>query len=78
MDVFIEFHGPRRRLIIFGAGHVSHALAALLEPAAMELIVVDDRAEWNTADRFPRARRVRVWDEGAVDGAQGRQARTLR
>ncbi|MBL8746361.1 MAG: xanthine dehydrogenase accessory protein XdhC [Phycisphaerae bacterium] len=64
MDVFLEFCGAARRLVIFGAGHVSSALVSILSAAALEIVVVDDRVEWNTEERFGRARRVRRFDEG--------------
>jgi len=76
MDVFFEYCGPRQRLVVFGAGHVSKALAEVLRAAALELLIVDDRAEWNTHERFPAARRLLSWDEG-VAAATEQHASTL-
>ncbi len=76
MEVFIEYIGPRQRLIIFGAGHVSHELANLLDSAGLELIIADDRPDWNSAERFPRARRVLDWDQ-AIALAHERPHETL-
>jgi xanthine dehydrogenase accessory factor len=64
MDVFFEYHGARLRLVLFGAGHVAHALAGLLVGSPLEVVVADDRAEWNSEARFPHARRVLSWDDG--------------
>jgi xanthine dehydrogenase accessory factor len=64
VDVFYEYRGARARVVLFGAGHVAHALADLLSSAAVEMVVVDDRPDWNSAGRYPRARRVTDWDEG--------------
>jgi xanthine dehydrogenase accessory factor len=65
MDVFLEYCGSRQRLVIFGAGHVAHELTDVLRGSPLEMVVVDDRAEWNSAARFDgRARRVMDWDEG--------------
>lgn len=64
MDVFYEYCGPTSRVVIFGAGHVSQALAELLAAAPIEVVIADDRPDWNTPERFPRARRVLAWDEG--------------
>ena len=64
MDVFFEYVGARQRLVVFGAGHVARELARVLEPAALELVIVDDRDEWNTTERFAGARRVRDFAEG--------------
>lgn len=76
MDVFLEYHGRPVRIVVFGAGHVSSALAELLAPAPVELIVVDDRPDWAAAERFPRARCVRSWEEG-VRLSQEQPASTL-
>jgi len=65
MNVFFEFIGTSRRFVLFGAGHVAHELVAMLEPADLDLVVVDDRADWNTEERFPRCRRVLDFEEGA-------------
>lgn len=66
IDVFFEFIGPRHNVVIFGAGHVGHEIARLLEPAPVRVVIVDDRAEWNTAERFPHARRLMTWDDGVA------------
>ncbi len=76
MDVFFEYHGPRQRVVIFGAGHVSQALVQVLAGAPFEITVVDDRPDWNSAGRFPHARRIAEWDEG-VAAAQQRPDATL-
>lgn len=64
MEVFFEFHGPSRRVVLFGAGHVSEKVASMLRDAPLELVVVDDRPDWNSAERFPGASRVLDWDVG--------------
>lgn len=76
MDVFFEYVGHRQRLVIFGAGHVAQSLAALLAPAPIEVVIADDRPDWNTADRFPGARRILNWDE-AIGAAVEKPAATL-
>ncbi|MFN0010082.1 MAG: XdhC family protein [Phycisphaerales bacterium] len=76
MDVFLEYHGLSARLVVFGAGHVAKALCDLLAFAALEVIVADDRPEWNSAARFPGARRIMDWGE-AVAVAQERGAETM-
>lgn len=45
MEVFVEYLEARQRLFIFGAGHVSQALAPLLSQLAYEVTVLDDREE---------------------------------
>ncbi len=58
MDMFLEFIGPTQRLIVFGAGHVTHALVESLRAAPLEIVVADDRPDWNTEARFPMCRRI--------------------
>lgn len=57
MDIFIEPIAARPRLSIFGAGHVAKPTAALALGSGFEVVVVDEREEWNTEDRFPGCRR---------------------
>ncbi len=76
MQVFFEFVGPRERVVIFGAGHVAQAIVELLEAASLEVVVVDDRPEWNSAERFPGAKRALAWDEG-VEAVSREPGRTI-
>ncbi len=46
---------PRCRLLIVGGGHVGQALGNLAADLDFDVWVLDDRAEYITADRFPRA-----------------------
>ncbi len=53
--VHIEVLEPDPTLLVIGAGHVALALAQASALASMRLVVVDDRAEFLTRDRFPMA-----------------------
>ncbi len=64
MEVLFEYFGPRQRVVLFGAGHVAHELVRLLASAPLEVVVVDDRADWNTEERFPAARRLLSYEDG--------------
>ena len=66
VTVFLEYVGPRQRVVIFGAGHVAKALAVTLEGAPFGLVVVDDRREWNTEENFPGATRLFEWGAGVA------------
>ncbi len=48
---------PRVRLVIVGAGHVGQAVAHLAAQADFDVWVVDDRAQYANAERFPEAER---------------------
>lgn len=55
MQIFCEVLEPGRRLLLFGAGHVSQATAALAARCGFEVVVVDEREEWANEQRFPEA-----------------------
>lgn len=47
---------------IFGAGHVSRALAAALNPLGFRCAIYDDRAEFTAPHHFPTAERLQLCD----------------
>jgi xanthine dehydrogenase accessory factor len=47
-------------VFLFGAGHVSRPVAELAHMVDFRTVIVDDRAEYANADRFPRADEVKV------------------
>jgi xanthine dehydrogenase accessory factor len=55
---------------------VARALAELMAASPLETVIVDDRPDWNSAERFPRARRLLSWDAG-IDAACSEPASTL-
>ncbi|MCS6978118.1 MAG: XdhC family protein [Gemmatales bacterium] len=55
---------PRIRLLIVGAGHVGQAVAHLASQADFDVWVLDDRAAYANAERFPEAQRLIVGDIG--------------
>jgi len=57
MQVFVEPIRGTPRLTIFGAGHVAQPTAALATSVGYEVVVVDERDELNTPERFPGCRR---------------------
>ncbi|MBZ0173076.1 MAG: xanthine dehydrogenase accessory protein XdhC [Phycisphaerales bacterium] len=76
MEVFFEYVGSRHTVVLFGAGHVAFEVARLLGSAPVRTVIVDDRAEWNTEERFACAHRVLDWSEG-VGACRERKAETL-
>ncbi|MFH1570844.1 MAG: XdhC family protein [Gemmatimonadota bacterium] len=59
-EAFVNALTPRPTLYLFGGGHVGLALARIAPTAGFRLVVVDDRAEFASAARFPMADEVRV------------------
>lgn len=66
MELFIEPLQIPQRLVLFGAGHVACALARAAAPCAFEVIVIDERPDWNTPERFPSARQHLLEAHGDV------------
>lgn len=67
MEVFVERIESEPRLIIFGAGHIARPTASMARAVGFRVVVVDDRDELNTEDRFPECERVLAEPGGAVD-----------
>ena len=55
MEFFIEPLGRKEKLYIFGGGHVALPLAQMAHQVGFSLTVIDDRAEFASAERFPEA-----------------------
>lgn len=53
-----EVHRTTARLFVVGAGHIALPLARLGVLLGFDVVVLDDRDEFATADRFPEAARV--------------------
>ena len=58
MEVFVEPVEGRPRLVVFGAGHVGKACAALARTLGFRVVVVDDREELNAEERFEGCERI--------------------
>jgi len=60
VEVAVEYVAAHPNLLLWGGGHVAHALASLLPTLEYDYSVADDRAEWVGAERFPGAERREV------------------
>ena len=58
MELFIEPLDGSARLIVFGAGHVARATAHLVQRIGFRVVIVDEREELNSEERFPRCTRL--------------------
>jgi xanthine dehydrogenase accessory factor len=52
--------------VLFGAGHVAHAVAALAARVGFELVVCDEDERFASAERFPGATLVPTFDARAA------------
>jgi xanthine dehydrogenase accessory factor len=61
-QVMLEVHERPATLLIVGGGHIGKALATIGNLCGFSVVVVDDRAEYADADRFPEADNVVLGD----------------
>jgi xanthine dehydrogenase accessory factor len=59
---YAEALAPAPVLLIAGAGHVGQALAALGAEVGFEISVIDDRPDFVSRERFPRAKQLLAGD----------------
>lgn len=57
-EVLIERIQRRKKLIIFGGGHVARETTRLAEEVDFETVVIDDRIEFANPERFPNAQTI--------------------
>jgi len=53
--MLVERINKASRLVLFGAGHVAQPTAHLAHMLGYQVVVIDDRPEWNSEERFPEA-----------------------
>ena len=57
-EIYIEVRRPVQELVVVGAGHIAQPLAHLGDLLGFRVIVIDDRPEFATRERFPSAEKV--------------------
>lgn len=72
---FVHVFSPPLRLVVVGAVHLTQALVALAMFAGIEVIVIDPRTAFASAERFPGVTLLHDWPDEALD-ALGVDART--
>lgn len=60
VDIHIDVVKPDPRLMIIGAGHIAIPLARMAAMVDMRVVVVDDRPEYATRERFPDAEEIHI------------------
>ena len=58
ISVYVEGHHPHPDLVIVGAGHIAQPLCAIGALIGFRVVVVDDRPDFATRQRFPEADQV--------------------
>ena len=64
--VFLNVFNPALRMIVIGAVHITQALAPMARIAGYDVIIVDPRRSWATADRFPDMTLIDEWPDDAM------------
>ena len=64
---FIHVFNPPLRLVIVGAVHISQPLARMAQLAGYDVVLVDPRGAWATADRFPGLTLMDDWPDDALE-----------
>ncbi|MDF1564979.1 MAG: XdhC/CoxI family protein [Deltaproteobacteria bacterium] len=67
MEVFMERIEAPDRLVLFGAGHVAQPTASLARSVGFAPVIVDEREDWNTPERFPGAEHLLLPPAEAVE-----------
>jgi xanthine dehydrogenase accessory factor len=67
-NLFVRVFNPPLRMIVVGAVHIAQVLVPMSVLAGYEVIVVDPRKAWATADRFPDVRLTTEWPDQALEG----------
>ena len=65
-EVFANRYDPPRRLLIVGAVQIAQALARLAAALGVETVVIDPRARFLTAERFPGVTLDDRWPDEAI------------
>jgi xanthine dehydrogenase accessory factor len=65
-ELFARAYVPSPRLLIVGAVHIAQALAPMAAAAGFEVVVIDPRAAFASAERFPGVQLRDDWPDEAL------------
>lgn len=75
-DWFLGVHNPPLRMAVIGAVHIAQALVPMARIAGYDVLVIDPREAFASAERFPDTRLSHDWADAALTefGIDGRTA----
>ncbi len=65
-DLFVRAYARPPRLVVVGAAHISQALAPMAAIAGFEVVVIDPRSAFASAERFPGVTLMDAWPDEAL------------
>ena len=66
-SLFVRTYNPPLRLIIIGAVHTAQALSPMAKMTGYDVILIDPRSAFASADRFPGVTLMDEWPESALE-----------
>lgn len=69
-EYFVAAQIPATRLIAIGAVHIAQALAPVAKLVGFDMIIIDPRTAFATAERFPDARLFADWPDAVLPSLQ--------
>jgi len=66
-DLFVRSYARPPRLIVVGAAHISQYLAPMAALAGFEVVVIDPRRAFASAERFPGVTLIDAWPDQAFE-----------
>ncbi|CUI01994.1 XdhC family protein [Leisingera aquaemixtae] len=78
-ETFVAVHNPPLRLVVVGAVHIAQALVPMARIAGYDPVIIDPRAAFASAERFPGEALMDDWPDEAVQklGLDSRTALVL-
>lgn len=64
--LFVQVFNPPLRLAVVGAVHIAQTLVPMAALAGYEVILIDPRRAWATAERFPQVEVATDWPDEAL------------
>jgi xanthine dehydrogenase accessory factor len=65
-EYFVHVYNPRLRLVIIGAVHIAQTLIPIARAAGYDVVVIDPRGAFATADRFPDIKLYTEWPDEVI------------
>ena len=69
-DLFVRSYARAPRLVVVGAAHISQFLAPMAALAGFEVVIVDPRRAFASAERFPGVTLIDAWPDEALEQLQ--------